>query len=549
MKNLKFLFTFLFTASLIIVGCKEDDASIGDIIAPSNIQVTAEIIGVDVDNPNGDGSGMVKFTFSADNALSYNLQFGDGMTQVANSGEVTHRYTNTGLNTYVAVVNAVGTGGVTSNMAIEVTVFSSFDDPEAKELLSGGEGNSKIWYVAVAEIGHLGVGPTAGVTNYYPEYYAAPPFAKCDEEISSCFCDDELTFALDTTGHLTYQLNNNGQTFFNGAHQGVIGQNAGEDACFDFDTAGINNVTLAPSDSDWSLVQDPAFEARGTQLNFANNAFMSYYVGSSSYEILELTENTLYVRTIDGLDAGLAWYLKFTTSPPTEDFTTIYNTLLWEDNFEVNGAPNSANWTYDLGAGGWGNGELQTYTNNAENVIVQDGFLKITAKAQGSSYTSARIKSENLREFTYGRVEVRAKLPAGIGSWPAIWMLGADYDINPWPGCGEIDIMEQTGQDKNTTLGTLHYPGVSPGGGNSGNTAVLTSTTEFHNYTVEWTPNVIKFLVDDTVFHTYANTSSTPFNHDFFLILNVAMGGSLGGTVDPGFTQSSMEIDYVRVYQ
>jgi len=223
--------------------------------------------------------------------------------------------------------------------------------------------------------------------------------------------------------------------------------------------------------------------------------------------------------------------------------------LVWSDEFDVNGAPNSANWTYDLGAGGWGNGEAQTYTNNAGNVIVQDGLLKIIAKAEGGGYTSARLKSENLFEFTYGRVEVRAKLPASQGTWPAIWMLGEDYATNTWPACGEIDIMEQTGSNKSTVLGTLHYPAVSPGAGNSGSTTVSTATSEFHNYSVEWTPEFVKILVDDTVYHTVPNTLDLPFNKDFFLILNIAMGGTLGGTIDPGFTQDTMEIEYVRVYQ
>ena len=550
MKNLKFLFVFLTTATLLIVGC-QDDASIGDIIIPSNIAVNAEVVGVDVDNPNGDGSGFVTFTFSADNAISFNLDFGDGMSQSAPSGEVTHRYTTPGLNTYTAVVNAVGTGGIVSNEAVEVTVFSSFDDPEAKELLTGGPGNSKIWYVAVDQIGHLGVGQSSGGPSYYANYYNAAIFEKCSDESTSCFCDDELTFALDASGQLTYQLNNNGQTFFNNAHSGVAGgPGSGDDACFEFDTSGVSTVTLAPSDSDWSFVEDPNFEQpRGTIINLSNNAFMSYYVGSSSYEIMELTENSLYVRTIDALNSDLAWYVRFTTTAPSEDFESIYNTLVWEDEFDTDGAPDAANWTYDLGAGGWGNDELQTYTNSAQNVIVENGLLKITAIAEGADYTSARLKSENLFEFTYGRVEVRAKLPAAIGTWPAIWMLGQDYATNTWPACGEIDIMEQTGQDKDVILGTLHYPAVSPGTGNSSSTTVTDATTAFHNYTVEWTPEVIKFLVDDTVYHSVPNIATLPFNSDFFLILNIAMGGDLGGTVDPAFTQDTMEIDYVRVYQ
>lgn len=550
MKNLKFFIVILLATVFVTMGCQEDDASVGDLIAPSNIQLSAEILGLDVDNPNGDGSGLVTFTFSADNALSYNINFGDGIDQVVTSGEVTHRYTTAGLNTYDAVINAVGTGGLTSNAAIEITVFSSFDDPEAKNFLSGGVGNSRTWYWAASEVGHLGVGPTfqQDPTQFtFPAYYTAQPFEKAGDPESSCIYEDEFVFSQDASGQLTYQLNNNGQTYFNGAHSAVGGgAGSGSDICLDFDTSGTSIVSLAPSSSELTEV-----DSRRTDMIFSDNNFMGYYVGSNTYEILELTNTKLRVRTLDALNPALAWYHIFSSSPPTDDFETIYTNLVFEDNFDTDGAPNPANWAFDLGSGvnGWGNGEQQTYTSNSDNIIVEGGFLKITAKAEGSSYTSSRIKSENLFEFTYGRVEVRAKLPTGGGTWPAIWMLGQDYETNTWPGCGEIDIMEHVGNDQNTIHATLHYPGNSGGDGVGNSTTVSTASTEFHNYTVEWTPDVIKFLVDDTVYHTFPNTPTVPFNSDFFLILNVAMGGNFGGTIDPAFVESTMEIDYVRVYQ
>lgn len=550
MKNLKFFIVILLATVFVTMGCQEDDASVGDLIAPSNIQLSAEILGLDVDNPNGDGSGLVTFTFSADNALSYNINFGDGIDQVVTSGEVTHRYTTAGLNTYDAVINAVGTGGLTSNAAIEITVFSSFDDPDAKNFLSGGVGNSRTWYWAASEVGHLGVGPTfqQDPTQFtFPAYYTAQPFEKAGDPESSCIYEDEFVFSQDASGQLTYQLNNNGQTYFNGAHSAVGGgAGSGSDICLDFDTSGTSIVSLAPSSSELTEV-----DSRRTDMIFSDNNFMGYYVGSNTYEILELTNTKLRVRTLDALNPALAWYHIFSSSPPTDDFETIYTNLVFEDNFDTDGAPNPANWAFDLGSGvnGWGNGEQQTYTSNSDNIIVEGGFLKITAKAEGSSYTSSRIKSENLFEFTYGRVEVRAKLPTGGGTWPAIWMLGQDYETNTWPGCGEIDIMEHVGNDQNTIHATLHYPGNSGGDGVGNSTTVSTASTEFHNYTVEWTPDVIKFLVDDTVYHTFPNTPTVPFNSDFFLILNVAMGGNFGGTIDPAFVESTMEIDYVRVYQ
>ncbi|MCL4167636.1 UNVERIFIED_CONTAM: hypothetical protein GTU68_002442 [Idotea baltica] len=177
-------------------------------------------------------------------------------------------------------------------------------------------------------------------------------------------------------------------------------------------------------------------------------------------------------------------------------------------------------------------------------------MLKIMAKDDGAGgYTSARLKSSNLQEITYGRVEVRAKLPAAQGTWPAIWMLGANFETVGWPTCGEIDIMEQTGWDKSKTSGALHFPGNSGGEAPNDDTQNETATTEFHNYTVEWTTDIIKLAVDDEVFFSFDNTASTPFNDDFFFILNVAMGGTLGGTIDPAFTGDIMEIDYIRVYQ
>ena len=228
---------------------------------------------------------------------------------------------------------------------------------------------------------------------------------------------------------------------------------------------------------------------------------------------------------------------------------------VWADEFFQDGAPNSENWTYDLGAGGWGNNELQTYTDNSSNVKVEDGLLKIIAKANGSGYTSSRLKSIDLFEFKYGRVDVRAKLPSSQGTWPAIWMLGANFSSVGWPRCGEIDIMEQTGWDKNKTLGTCHWFD-TPSNDHASyglETSISNASSEFHVYSLEWDANSIKILLDDVQFFVMNSSSSgipnTPFQDDFFFILNVAMGGTLGGTVDSNFTEDSMEIDYIRVYQ
>lgn len=275
-------------------------------------------------------------------------------------------------------------------------------------------------------------------------------------------------------------------------------------------------------------------------------------------ETLELTQNTFsYTFT----ERGTNDYSIIVTAYNSEGFTSTTHSikvyvykelkLIWSDEFNTNGAPNSSNWNYDIGSHGWGNNELQNYRNNIENAVVEDGVLKIIAKASGAGYTSARLKSQGLQSFTYGKIEVRAKLPASKGTWPAIWMLGSNFSSVGWPHCGEMDIMEQTGWDKNKVLGHFHWQDSANNVyANYGKeTTASTSTTEFHLYSLEWTSKAIRVLYDDFTYVTFTNNNSLPFNADFFIILNIAMGGNLGGEVDPNFTQDTMEIDYVRVYQ
>jgi hypothetical protein len=571
MKNFKNIYIIFFSVAITFFGCQENDYQFGEILSPTNIEINVEVIGADADNPNGDGSGLVTFTTTADNSSSFVYYFND-IPEISPSGILTKRFTKVDLNTYQVVVKANGNGGVSSTKTVEVEVFSSFSDIEAESFLSGAavsvdnDGNdvinvtaatSKTWYIDSAENGALGVGPTlafdiqinGGPTQYYyPAFFAAPAGSGND-----CYIDDELTFTKNSDGSLTYVLDNKGQTFFNGnpAHQVVVnGSGANGDECFDFDASAQSTVSLSPTAEDWSQVTDPDFNPRETVLNFTNGGFMGYYVGATSFEILEISETEMHIRTLDTADSNLAWYFKFTTEKPADGaLNSVYTDLVWEDDFNTDGAPDPANWTYDLGAGGWGNGELQTYTNNAENVIVEGGALKIKAKASGASYTSARLKSEGLREYTYGRYEIRAKLPASQGTWPAIWTLGANFSTVSWPASGEMDILEQRGDDKNTVFSTIHYPGNFAGGGPSKSTELTTSTTEFHKYTIDWSAAEIKFAIDDQVYHTLPNDSSLPFNADFFFILNVAMGGTLGGTVDPNFTEDMMEVDYIKVYQ
>ena len=228
--------------------------------------------------------------------------------------------------------------------------------------------------------------------------------------------------------------------------------------------------------------------------------------------------------------------------------------LVWSDEFDVDGAPNAAKWGYDIGtgSGGWGNNELQYYTNRVDNAVVAGGILKIIAKKEvfgGSNYTSARLLSKGKYSFKYGRIEVRAKFPTGVGTWPAAWMLGDNNNTVGWPACGETDIVEHLGRDLNKIYGTLHYPGRS-GGNADGNTIIIPdATTAFHTYSVDWSATAIKIYVDTQLYHTVANSGAMPFNQIFFIILNMAMGGNFGGAVDPAFNSATMEVDYIRVYQ
>lgn len=556
MKKINNKLSILFVLALMVWGCQDEDYSFGSLDAPKNIEIGVEIQGQDAENPDGDGSGLVNFTTEAVNAMSYKYIFSDGTTINSPSGVTTKRFTRNGVNTYEVTVIASGRGGVSSTKTIEVTVFSDFTDDEAVQFLTGG--TSKVWYWSASEPGHLGVGENSSnpENNYRPNYYAAAPFEKAGSPESSCLYEHEMTFSLDGE-ILKFEANNYGNTFFNAAFNSVGGGGGSSDLCLAYDVSGVKTVQLGPSES--ILMTTNPSKTRGTSMTIADGGFMGYYIGSSTYEILEITENRMVVRSIPGNTADLAWYHIFTTTPvdeqgsgggggTDEDFTN----LVWEENFNTDGAPDPTKWSYDIGAGGWGNQEAQYYTSNASNVIVQGGNLIITAKAEslgGANYTSARIKTQDKFEFTYGKVEVRAKLPVGGGTWPAAWMLGANFPEVGWPNCGEIDIMEHKGNEPGVIHGTLHYPGNSGGNANTSTTNIANVSSEFHVYSVIWTASTIRFFVDGTLFKTFNNSNTVPFNSDFFMILNIAMGGTFGGTIDPAFTQSTMEVDYVKVYQ
>ena len=234
-------------------------------------------------------------------------------------------------------------------------------------------------------------------------------------------------------------------------------------------------------------------------------------------------------------------------------------TPFWEDNFNAGTTPDATKWTAQVGANGWGNNELQSYTA-AGNATIENGSLVITAKKEnnsGRNYTSARLISKGKGDFKFGRFEVRAKLPSGRGTWPAIWLLNSDNVYGPWPTSGEIDIMEHVGYDQDNVHCTIHTASFNGqlNTQNSASTVVAGASNDCHVDRVDWTPYSITGYVDDVKYFTYINPNSGvatwPFDQDFFMILNIAVGGNWGGAqgVDDTVFPASMIIDYVKVYK
>jgi len=308
----------------------------------------------------------------------------------------------------------------------------------------------------------------------------------------------------------------------------------------------------------------PNGDGSGTvTLNFSADNTTLYKINMGNGEIKETSSNELtYTYSGAGLKTFEIYISAYNGNKVISTSTTITikinSGLLWADEFDTPGSPDNNKWNYDIGTGdwGWGNNEAQYYTNRSENVKVEGGFLKITAKKesyQGAEYTSTRMKTQGKFDFTYGKVEVRAKLPVGVGTWPAIWMLGSNITTVGWPACGEADIMEHVGKRQGWVSSAMHTPSSYGNTQNHGEQYFEDVSTEFHVYAVEWTEEKMVFSVDDKVHYTYnpstKNSSTWPFDANQFLILNVALGGNWGGTIDPNFSSSTMEIDYVRVYQ
>jgi beta-glucanase (GH16 family) len=241
-------------------------------------------------------------------------------------------------------------------------------------------------------------------------------------------------------------------------------------------------------------------------------------------------------------------------NPPVE----LPYQLVWSDEFNGTGLPDASKWMYDVGGNGWGNNELEYYTDSkTANARMENGNLVIEARKEslgGRNYTSARLLTKNKAAWTYGRFEIKAKIPRGRGIWPAIWTLSASEPLK-WPEDGELDIMESVGFTPNVIYGTAHSKSYNGGNGKGNNITIPTAQDSFHVYKMEWSPKLIEWWVDDTKYFSYGDPglgfTAWPYYKDFFMILNVAVGGNWGGAqgIDDSIFPQQMLVDYVRVYQ
>jgi hypothetical protein len=287
---------------------------------------------------------------------------------------------------------------------------------------------------------------------------------------------------------------------------------------------------------------------------------------------LRQADQTFYVQLSNPVNATIAGtgkaagtienqgtYLGIDTTGYTTPLSYPGYRLTWSDEFNGTAVDNN-NWNYETGGGGWGNNELEYYTNSTNNSYISQGCLVIEARKEtigNNNYTSARLTTQNKKQFTYGRIDIRAKLPVSSGMWPALWMLGSDITTNPWPKCGETDIMELIGTYPARVTGSVHWAQADGTSGTINNNFNLTSgdfSQKFHVYSLLWKQDIIQMYVDDQLYMTARNTDITsgtwPFNNPSFLIFNVAVGGDWPGSPNSStiFPQR-MLVDYVRWFQ
>ncbi|MBN1340775.1 MAG: hypothetical protein JXA03_15710 [Bacteroidales bacterium] len=308
MKNFKFLI-FILSSLFLTIGCRKDQYELRDLVKPANLNVTYEIAGVDDEHPHGDGSGLVGFTVTADNALSFYFDFRDGKDRkVAPGGHYTNRFSIPGVNVYDVTVFAVGTGGIITSKMVPVEVLSDFSDDEAVQLLTGG--SAKSWYWAADQIGHLGLGPNnfdyEPGSHTWPQWYQAAPW----EKIETSLYDGQFVFTLAGDKMTFEQINPTGEAFIQGIYSEALG--FGPEGSYPFDIEGVKNVVLSPSSSIATI--DGGY--RGTTMTFSEGGFMGFYAGSGEYEIIEITGSILKVRMVQANEPLFAWYHTFTNVKP-----------------------------------------------------------------------------------------------------------------------------------------------------------------------------------------------------------------------------------------
>lgn len=529
--NIFFVFIFFLSCS----SASEDDCCTGPVdppneIIPTNLILNITIEGSDTSNPNGDGSGLVTFSASATNAVSYSYRFGTGDSKTSN-GSVQYTYSDTGTKTYNIKVLAYSSTNNFISIDKSITVYvKPVSDPTLLELLAGS--STKTWKINAAQDAHFSNGSE---DKNYPNYWEALSFSKSN----SGFYDDEFTFNINGT----YQHKTNNTVFGKGVNLNSDFGTTSETTNNDGD---IENYPLDNYETTFSAKSEDGIN----KIEFNDRGFIGFYVGSHSYTIECYDDDDILIRTLDNND--VAWYLwlssKTISQTPSKD---QFKNLIWEDTFEYTGEIDPNKWTHEVREQ-WYNNEVQSTTNLLENSKVEDGVLKITAiKKSNGDYTSARIMTHNKLDYKYGRIDVRAKMPSKInGVWPAIWLLGSNYSTVDWPACGEMDIQEYAYTNDFNIQSTVHKPDGYAGQGDSNVTYDYTNIdSEFHVYSLVWTKEALTFYVNDEPHHIVGNSCTLPFNDKFYLILNFAMGGDMGGEIDSSFTSDSMEIDFVKVYQ
>lgn len=518
--------------------CGDEGSNVEDKITPKNLQITVQIEGATNQNPYGDGSGIVNFKATAQDVVSFKYIY-NGEEFAVSNGMKSFIFEKPGINTYSIKIVAIGVGGASISKMETVEVKRMFDPPaELIELLTGG--SSKNWRIKSEAAGHMGVGPANAETA---EWWTAGAWDKAH----TAMYDDNYTFSIDQS----FIHDTNGAIY--GLANILISDLGPSNELINSDDE-IENYHYDAYNETWEYSESDGKET----ITISNKGFFGFYVGGThSFTILSRSNNEMLLRTLG--DDENSWFFILTTEErPEIPADPVFTNLVWSDEFDINGLPEDSKWDYDIGTGsnGWGNNELQYYTKRTENVIVEDGVLKIIAKKEnygGSSYTSTRLKTQGKYDFKYGRIDVKAKLPGGDGTWPAIWMLGSNIETVGWPACGEIDIMEYSGYNPGRVQSAIHNNSSYGATVNYRVKTLENETTEYHIYSMIWSEDQISFLIDDERFYTYKPVSkydaNWPFDKNQFLLLNVAMGGTLGGEIDPNFTSSTMEIDYVRIYQ